>query len=615
MRPEGIPYAMPAARQPARLSQETRGHDPERRGVYNSAFVGAIADAWLLSESREKEIAVSETANNDAGKAADGVEGLSLGSMWGADRQSVTEAWEQFSRDMGAHPALALETQMRYQAELANIWFGNAPDNLPADSRFEDPAWNENPIFRRVRQSYVAWARTLDEWVEKSGLEGIDRQRAQFLMDAAKDIYAPVNSPFTPEAIKKAIETNGASVVKGIQHFFDDLQNNHGYPAVADRNAFELGREVAATRGKVVFRNELFELIQYGPTTPKVHKKPLLYVFSQVNRYYLGDLTPDRSLFGQLVDNGIQVFAMSWKNPSRDDAHWSLATYTEGVIEAVRITRSITRQRKIDMIGLCAGGIVAATAAGVLEARGDAWLNSLSLFVSILDNEPGDSGFTLFVTDESVAAQKQRVRAQGGLTERDILEMFAMLRLDQSVFSFMRSNYFRGEDPLAHPLLFWSMDYTRVPAEFQCDLIDLGHTNRLANGNLELLGHRLDLTRTGYPVYIMAGSTDHITPWQACYRSAQLFGGEIEFVLTSQNHTQTISARPDNRHLRYWRNEALPRDANAWWQDSEQTVGNWRDHWVAWLKSHSEEKDAPAALGSRGYPALDDAPGLYVREK
>ncbi len=558
---------------------------------------------------------MADTVSNDAEKGGGGMEGLSLGSMWGADRQSIAEAWQRFSRDLGAHPALALETQMRYQAELANIWFGNQTMELPADSRFADPAWEENPVFKRVRQSYVAWTRTLDEWLEKSGLQGIDRQRAEFLMDAAKDIYAPVNNPFTPEAIKKAVETNGASVVKGIRQFFDDLQHNHGYPAVADRKAFELGKDVAATPGKVVFRNELFELIQYGPTTPKVHKKPLLYVFSQVNRFYLGDLTPGRSLFRQLVDSGIQVFAMSWKNPSREDAHWSLATYTEGVIEAVRITRSITRQRKLDLIGLCAGGIVAATAAGVLRARGDDWVSSLSLFVSILDNEPGDSGFTLFVTDESVIAQKQRVRAQGGMTERDILEMFAMLRLDESVFSFMRSNYFRGEDPLAHPLLFWSMDYTRVPAELQCDLIDLGHANFLAAGTLELLGHRVDLSSIGYPVYIMAGSTDHITPWQACYRSAHLFGEGVEFVLTSQNHTQTISARPDNRHLRYWQGETLPADPDQWWEASEETIGNWREHWVSWLKGHSEQKDAPDTLGNRTYPPLEDAPGLYVREK
>ncbi len=558
---------------------------------------------------------MNEADSNHAEETADRMEGVALGSLWGADRHSMTEAWRRFFRDLGTRPVLALETQMRYQAELASIWLGDSAIELPADSRFADPAWHDNPVYKRLRQSYVAWSRALDTWLEKSGLEGIDRQRAQFLMDVAKDIYAPVNNPFTPEAIRKALETNGTSVVRGIRQFFDDLMNNHGYPAVADRSAFELGRDVATTPGRVVYRNELFELIQYLPATPEVRTTPLLYVFSQVNRYYLGDLTPERSLFRQLVDSGIQVFAMSWKNPSRKQAHWSLDTYTQGVIEALEITGGITGQGRVDLIGLCAGGLVAATAAGALRARGDDRVNSLSLFVSIIDNRPGDSGFTLFVTDESVAAQKQRVRLQGGMSERDVLEMFAMLRLDENVFSFMRRNYFRGEAPLAHPLLYWSMDYTRVPAELQCDLIDLGHRNPLANRRLTVLGQRLDLAQIQYPVYIMAGSTDHITPWKACYRSAHLFGGEVEFVLTSQNHTQTISARPDNRHLRYWRNPSLPADADEWWRNSAETIGNWRDHWVAWLQSHSGLKDAPAKLGNEAYPALEDAPGTYVRER
>ncbi|MCY4040463.1 MAG: hypothetical protein OXF72_04305 [Gammaproteobacteria bacterium] len=558
---------------------------------------------------------MSRSVDSAAEQTAERVEGVSLGSMWGADRQSIAEAWQRFTDYMRGQPTLTFEAQAKFQAELASIWFGNADADLPDDPRFADPEWRNNPIFRRMRQSYVAWSRALDSWLEKSGLEGIDRQRAQFLLDAAKDIYAPVNTPFTPETIRKAVETGGASIVKGVQNYVQDLQHNHGYPAVADRQAFELGRDVAATPGKVVFRNDLFELIQYQPTTPEVHKKPLLYVFSQVNRFYLGDLTPERSLFKQLVDSGVQVFAMSWKNPQRDDANWSLDTYTEGVIDAVRITRSITRQRDVDLIGLCAGGLVAATAAGVLQRRGNHWINSLSLFVSILDNQLGDSGFNLFVTDQTAAAQKQRVRLQGGMSERDILEMFAMLRLDESVFSFMRSNYFRGEDPLAHPLLFWSMDYTRVPAELQCDLIDLGHKNKLAAKSLVVLGERLDLSESDYPVYVMAGLTDHITPWEACYRSVHLFGGDVEFVLTSQNHTQTISSRPDNRHLRYWRGGDYSNDPQEWLTKSEQTVGNWRDHWVAWLQGHSELKSAPANLGNKTYQPLDDAPGQYVREK
>ncbi len=555
----------------------------------------------------------SERAAEQTG-IPDRTEGVALTGVLGADLRSVTKAGQELVADFMAQPTLMWETTQKFQRDLFDVWFGNSDIETPEDARFEDEDWNKNPFFKRVRQTYVTWANSMDQWLERSGLEGIERQRAKFVMDAAKDVFSPANTPFTPETIRTARETNGQSLIKGMRNFIDDLQNNHGYPAVADRSAFEIGKDVATTEGVVVFRNELFELIQYCPTTEQVHKRPLLYVFSQVNRFYLGDLTPDRSLFKQLVDSGIQVFAMSWKNPTREHANWSLDTYAEGVIHAIEVVRSVSRMKKVDVIGLCAGGTTVAAAAGALNARGDNWINSLSLFVSILDNRPGDSDFTLFITDESVAAQKQSVRRQGMMKERDILEMFAMLRLDESIFSFVRSNYYRGEDPLAHPLLFWSMDYTRVPAAMQCDFIDMSHKNSLPKKELRVLGHRVDLSRIEYPVYIMAGSTDHITPWKGCYRSTQLFGGHTQFVLTSQNHTQTISARPDNRHLRYWIGSELPEDPEEWMKGVTETDGNWRLHWVAWLQSHSELRDAPKSLGSKQYQTMEAAPGIYVTE-
>lgn len=553
--------------------------------------------------------------STDAPAGLDGAEGVALSAALGADPQGLLKAWGQVTADALRQPMLLWELGLRLQTDLAGIWFGDRAAQASADKRFQDEAWAKDPLFKRMRQSYGAWVSALDGWLEKSGLEGLERQRAQFVMDAAKDLFAPVNQPLTPETLKAMQDSRGASLGRGLRNFLDDLQHNHGYPAVADRKAFTLGEDVAATPGAVIFRNELFELIQYNPSTAEVRKRPLLYVFSQVNRFYLGDLTPDRSLFRELVQAGVQVFAMSWRNPEAKHANWSLDTYAEGVITALDVVRSVTRQRKVDVIGLCAGGTTAAAAAGALQAQGDDWVNSLSLFVSILDNRPGDSDFNLFVTDQSVAAQKAAVRRQGMMRERDILEMFAMLRLDESIFSFMRANYFRGEAPLAHPLLFWSMDYTRVPAEMQCDFIDLSHKNSLPKKELRVLGRRVDLSATSYPIYVMAGATDHITPWKACYRSTQMFGGQVTFVLTNQNHTQTISARPDNRHLRYWIADGLPEAADDWAARAVEHPGNWRSHWIAWLKAHSAAKPAPAALGAKAYPPLEPAPGRYVRQK
>ena len=286
------------------------------------------------------------------------------------------------------------------------------------------------------------------------------------------------------------------------------------------------------------------------------------------------------------------------------------------MIRGLQVVSEIAGQPKVNLIGVCAGGLTAGVAAGVLKARGDQLINCLSLFINTLDNRTADSDFGLFVTDRSIDALKLRSRTRGVFPERNVFEMFAWLRLEENVLSFYRSNYLLGEKPPAHPLLFWSMDYTRLPAELHCDFLDLTRENKLAKRQLQMLGHRVDLKAIDYDVYMMAGSTDHITPWKACYRSVPLFGGNIEFVLTNQNHTQTISARGDNRHLKFWTAAHLPETADQFVEVAQETRGSWRAHWVNWLKARSgEEIVAPQTLGSVGYPCIDDAPGKYVLQR
>ena len=266
-------------------------------------------------------------------------------------------------------------------------------------------------------------------------------------------------------------------------------------------------------------------------------------------------------------------------------------------------------------MGLCAGGINAAMAAALLAGRGDDWVNSLSLFVNVLDNRTEDSDFGLFVSERSVAAQKERVRVKGIYDEKDVYEMFAMLRWEDNIMSFLRRNYLLGEAPIKHPLLFWSIDYTRVPAGLHSNFLDLSLDNKLAKNEFLAQGQRLKLSDITCPVYLMAGSTDHITPWRACYRSTQLFGGDVRFVLTNQNHTQTICARTDNKHLRYWIGDSLPVDADHWAEQSQEHPGSWMFDWLDWLAAHSpNQKPAPGAVGSESYPMLDPSPGRYVLE-
>ncbi len=543
--------------------------------------------------------------------------GIAAAAAFGVDLRSLIDTWGTIVEDAAAQPRAVANAATSFGRALRDIWLGSSDTpQVPADDRFSDAAWRENPIFRRVGQSYQAWSGALDGWLEGSGLQGMERERARFVLSGAKDILAPVNSLIgNPEALRRAVETRGASLVKGLRNFVDDVRHNHGYPAVADRHAFELGRDVAPSAGSVIFRSDLFELIQYRPKTAEVVSIPLLYVFSQVNRFYLGDLTPDRSLFQRLLDAGIPVFAISWKNPTPAERDWNLDTYAGGVIEAIRVLRDVTGQNKVHLIGVCAGGLAAAAAAGVLAARNADWIDAMSLFINVLDYRPADSDFGLFVSERSVEAQKAMVRNKGIYAEKDVFEMFALLRIEENIMSFFRSNYLLGEDPLKHPLLFWSMDYTRVPAEMQCDLLDLSQTNKLAKKEKRVLGKRVDLTRIKYPVYLMAGSTDHITPWKACYRSTQLFGGPVTFVLTNQNHTQTISGRLDNKHLRYWIPGALPEDPDAALADAIEHRGSWTFHWIEWLRARGNGTvPAPENLGSKKFPALYPAPGQYVRE-
>ncbi|MGA1675769.1 MAG: PHA/PHB synthase family protein [Pseudomonadales bacterium] len=535
----------------------------------------------------------------------------------GVDVRAIIDAWGAIVDEAVAQPKTVVKAAGAFVGALKDIWLSgrDAPVNV-ADSRFSDPAWSDNPLFKRIGQSYQAWTDTLDDWLLDSGLQGMSRERARFVLSAAKDVMAPVNTLVgNPEALRRLVDSRGSSLVRGVKNFIDDVRHNHGYPAVADRHAFELGVDVAASAGSVVFRNDLFELIQYSPKTATVGAVPLLYVFSQVNRFYLGDLTPDRSLFQRLLDAGIQVFAVSWKNPTTAERDWNLDTYVGGVIEAVKVVREVSAQPKVHLIGVCAGGLAAATAAGVMAARKNDWVDALSLFINVLDFRPADSDFGLFVDERSVQSQKAAIRNKGIYAEKDVFEMFALLRIEENIMSFFRSNYLLGEAPLKHPLLFWSMDYTRVPAEMQCDLLDLSQTNQLAKKERRVLGKRVDLSRITYPVYLMAGSTDHITPWKACYRSTQLFGGPVTFILTNQNHTQTISGRLDNKHLRYWIANHLPANPEEALEHAAEHAGSWTFHWIDWLQSRAGAAiPAAATLGSERHPVIAPAPGSYVRE-
>jgi len=541
-------------------------------------------------------------------------EGVALNLALGVDREEIMEALQGLVGQLTEHPRIVSDVWQNLSTELAAITMGlSSIDAAKEDSRFRDDAYTNNPFYKRIGQYYIAWGRAMDDWLDQIELQGMDDKRARFLLGIFKDMMAPVNNFYSnSQAMKALFETRGQSLANGLKNFLDDLKNNHGYPSVADRAGFQVGKDVAASAGSVIYRDEVFELMQYEPVTEKVSERPFLYVFSQVNRFYLGDLTLDRSLFQELLAEGIRVFAISWRNPTIDNKDWNIDTYANAVIKAIDVLREITGQDQTNVMGLCAGGITTAAALGLLSARGIDTVHSHSLFVNVLDNRPGDSDFGLFVSERSIEVQKSKVQAKGIFDEKDVFEMFAMLTPEESVMAFYRDNWLIGKPPPIHPLLFWSMDYTRVPAGLQCDYLDLAWENKLAKGDLRVAGKRIDLSEIKYDTYIMAGSTDHITPWRGCYRTTQLFGGNVEFVLTNQNHTQTISNKP-NPYVKYWIAPELPEDPEEWISLADELPGSWREHWIAWLKERSgEEIDAIREMGSGDYPIIDKAPGRYV---
>ena len=543
-------------------------------------------------------------------------EGVALNIALGVDRDEVMQGLQDLVAQLTQHPNIIANVWQNLSTELAAITVGlSSIDTAKEDSRFRDAAYSDNPFYKRIGQYYIAWGRALDDWLDQIELEGMDDKRARFLIGILKDLMAPVNGFFSnPQALKALFDSRGQSLANGLRNFLDDLRNNHGYPAVADRKGYIVGKDVAASVGSVIYRDEVFELLQYEPLTEKISERPLLYVFSQVNRFYLSDLTLDRSLFQELLTAGIRVFAVSWRNPTTEQRDWNLDTYASAVIKSIDVMRDITGQEQVNVIGLCAGGITTATALGMLCARAIDRVYSHSLFVNILDNRVEDSDFGLFVSEHSIQVQKARVQAKGIFDEKDVFEMFAMLTPEESVMAFYRDNWLIGKPPPVHPLLFWSMDYTRVPAGLQCEYLDLAWDNKLAKRDLRVSGQRVDLSKIKYDTYIMAGSTDRISPWRGCYRTSELFGGNIEFVLTNQNHTQTISNKP-NPYVKYWIAPELPDDPDDWVALAEEIPGSWRLHWIAWLKDRSgEEIEAITEMGSSDYPSLDRAPGRYVLE-
>jgi poly[(R)-3-hydroxyalkanoate] polymerase subunit PhaC len=513
-----------------------------------------------------------------------------------------------------ARPGFLLRRARALAGESRAILSGDG-GAVPADRRFADPSWQTNPFYRRWLQAYLLLERELKSLPDKVAMEGKEADKARFLLSLIADAMAPTNWLVgNPAALRHARETRGRSLVAGARNFIDDLRHNGGMPSMVNAEPFRVGETTAVTLGAVVHRTEVLELIQYEPTTAQVLRCPLVVVPPQINKYYILDLAPGRSLVEHAVARGQQVFMISWRNPGAEHREWDLARYVEETEQALAVARKITRAPSVNVVGACSGGITAVSALAHLAGGRGARVGSVTFLVTVLDTE-APTTLTMFGTDQAVARAIRRSRKHGLLEGKELARAFAWLRPNDLVWSYWVNNYLLGNDPPAFDVLAWNVDSTNLPAGLHVDFLRILAANALAHpDSLEIGGTAIDLRKVTLDAYVVGALTDHITPWKACYRTPFLLGGKSQFVLSSSGHIQALVNPPGNPKSRFLTNRALPEDPDEWLAGAAEREGTWWDHWLDWLAKRSgDERRAPRRLGSASYPPLDPAPGLHVR--
>ena len=520
---------------------------------------------------------------------------------------------------MASNPTVVAQQWLALIGELGRIATGAselAPD--PKDKRFADPAWKESFPYRALAQAYLAWAGALNRCVDETKMDKRDAERARFVISLLVDAMSPTNTlGGNPAALKKLVDTGGVSLLQGLENFVGDLARNGGLPAQVDTRKFAVGRNLATTPGLVVYRNSVMELIQYHPMTEAVHARPLLIAPPQINKFYVFDLAPEKSIIQLALKGGLQTFAISWKNPTSVESHFGLDTYVEALEDAADVMRDITNSQDINIWGSCSGGITTSAFLGNLAARGERKVHSATVAVCVLDMAVAqDTTAGMFVTPESIAAAKQASQLAGVVEGLELARMFAWMRPNDLIWSYWVNNYLLGNAPPAFDVLYWNNDTTRLPARLHADFLDLINTNPYVNaGRLDVRGVPLDMGRVDIESYVVAGVTDHITPWQGCYNTAKLYGERSTFVLSNSGHIQSLLNPPGNPKAVFWAGAAREPSPEAWLERATKHAGSWWPHWLEWIKARSGEmSSAPRELGSDENPPLDAAPGRYVME-
>ena len=530
-----------------------------------------------------------------------------------------TMSTAKFAAGLARHPGRSGRRLIDLGREIARVAAGTS-GITPArrDRRFTDDAWSDNPVLRRVLQAYLATGQAAEDLVTDADLDWRDAERVRFMVENVSQALAPSNVPLlNPASAKAAIDTAGLSLLRGGRNLLGDMTSAPHVPAMVDTSGFEVGRNIAATPGAVVLRTEMLELIQYTPSTDQVRQVPLLIVPPTINKHYALDLAPDRSLVEYLVGQGQQVFMIAWRNPDARHADWGMDAYVTAVIQALDAVERIAGTSNTAVAGVCSGGIIASLAAAHLAATGrQDRLAAFTLLVTVLDNAQAGTSAAL-INAPTAAAAKAMSRRRGYLDGRALAEVFAWLRPGDLIWNYWVNNYLLGKQPPAFDILFWNADTTRMTAGLHADFIDIAMDNALVNpGAVSALGTPVDLSEIRTDAYVVAGIADHITPWQNCYRSTQLLGGDTRFVLSTSGHIAALVNPPGNPKATFQTSMDTASDPQQWLASAGTEQGSWWPDFAAWLGERcGPTTAAPQQLGGGGLRPLTAAPGTYVFEK
>ena len=547
----------------------------------------------------------------------------------GPDPLNIGSAFLEMTARLMANPARLMQAQIGFWQDYLTLWQNTARrmmgDKAPAvieepktDRRFKDDAWRENEVFDFIRQSYLLSARFFTNVAQTAeGLEPKTAQKVDFYTRQFVDAMSPSNFLLTnPEVLRRTAETGGENLLKGLSNLLADLERGKGQLRIrmTDETKFKVGENIAVTPGKVVFRNDLMELIQYQPTTEKVLKRPLLIIPPWINKFYILDLRPKNSFIRWAVEQGHTVFVVSWVNPDEKLAEKGFDDYMrEGPYAAFDAMEQATGERAFNVIGYCLGGTLLSCTLAHMATRKDTRVKSATFFTTMADfAEAGELG--VFIDEEQLHSLEEKMSKRGFLEGSEMATTFNMLRANDLIWSFVVSNYLMGQEPFPFDLLYWNDDSTRMPARMHSFYLRrMYQQNDLVKpGGIELDGVALDLRKIKVPSYMLSTREDHIAPWKSTYRTTQIFSGPVRFVLAASGHIAGVVNPPESGKYSHWVNEELPPDPDAWFKGATELAGSWWPDWQRWIVAQDKAMVPARIPGAGALAALADAPGTYV---